>query len=225
MNAANASYKKREIEKRYYDRAIMAASKQAAAFAANDKEIGDLVSGLQKQYEYGRQSELDKQKAAESAARVRLLEEQAKAAAALAGQRGDSPLEDEHKKAQIDLVKAQAARERALAAGGGSARGAAPTDARFDSWPEAYAWAHDKAVQSFDEIAKLKNPNWQTDSLPIVRNKLLADMGWDATTKTKFGTTPAPSPSSGGEVQTRTLRDGTKVKVRRTPDGKWEQVG
>ena len=144
---------------------------------------------------------------------------------ALGVQRGDSPLEEVYKKAQIDLVKAQAARERALAAGGGSARGAAPTDARFDSWPEAYAWAHDKAVQSFDEIAKLKNPNWQTDSLPIVRNKLLADMGWDATTKTKFGTTPAPSPSSGGEVQTRTLRDGTKVKVRRTPDGKWEQVG
>lgn len=94
MNAANASYKKREIEKRYYDRAIMAASKQAAAFADNDKWIGDIVSGMQTQHEYGRQSELDKQKAAESAAHIRLLEEQAKAAAALAGQREDGrPIE------------------------------------------------------------------------------------------------------------------------------------
>ena len=119
MNAANASYKKREIEKRYYDRAVMEASRRAASSAAGSEMANEFITGLQKQDEYRRQSELDKQKAAESAAHIRLLEEQAKAAAALAGQRGDSPLEEEYKKAQIGLVKAQTAREGALAARGG----------------------------------------------------------------------------------------------------------
>lgn len=225
---------KNDIEKRAWESAAIEASRRAQAEAENQKFADDMIRPLVEGAKTMREGQLHEATLKKMSADAEQSLAAAEASRALAGSRGTSKLEEDKIRAEIDKLRAEAAASRSSAARQ-DPRVAMSPNSKFDTWEEVYDWATKRANEHFagqTDVWKMQHPNWQKEDLPIVVNKLITEIGWDPTSKTKFetrgGGSTAPviaKPSQHGPP-VGTMRNGYKFLGGDPKDpNRWEKIG
>jgi len=232
---------KNDIEKRAWESAAIEASRRAQAEAENQKFADDMIRPLVEGAKTMREGQLHEATLKKMSADAEQSLAAAEASRALAKERGGKPqyVETSPGASLFDPASKKFVATAPLTPSqrdtGSGPRSGQPANGKFDTWEEVYDWATKRANEHFagqTDVWKMQHQNWQKEDVPIVVNKLITEIGWDPTSKTKFetrsggSTAPVVAKPSQAGPPVGTMRNGYRFLGGDPKDpNRWEKIG